>query len=893
MVEVIITRTEKPKKDSYIGETPSDVYYRKKKEELEKNNIPTNLTGSQNVSVTDKEGNIDLEAVNARREELAQQQQINQPKPKSTVQGIEKATVYTRPGDEGLYMKLEDYQALGQEKAKEKAKEDIIKNRLVAMPEAKPKETINVQKAQEQPQTQPTNQPAQKMFGGGSITAGKPRGFFDPVKSFIISGSRAFMGSEDTGQTLRTGTPEDTAGALAGVVGSIWAGSRIGTSKVTQKAVSATAPTAEIVAKTLMPGKTALKVTGGLVASDIALYPIAQANPEFKESFYNPYLQVQLGAGTLYAGGKVLKAGVAGVKSIPAVSSAISKVSATDMGKKAINIYSKTYTLPTGFKPGIVVAPVATALNLGVGVGTYYGTTGVLSLTAGRKESRESNEKIKELASEGYSRALGTYGGEEDYRQRLEKYYESGGMPKAEARDRANAIIGSSPENPYMTQTAQEKQDIESLKPKGGFFSTNTLFSGIYQYIDVGRIAQRQKEVFGMANPFYNEKVTGAELRAGYEYAESKGYSQAETNKLIKDIQKELNTRDVGLTASNLAINTYSEVLGQTLIYPKVFKQAEGQAIKSTLSGRFKLAYIGLNTAALGYAEGASTEATRQIAFGEKINPKKINEIGLYGLGSSVAIQSALFATTPIKAKETGKLQKGILIGSYVVDMPYELAGDIAAEKLVIPQIQKRFNVEFDRPVFVKGADTETIMFGVAKGKQTIVPRFRTMTSTNIMNQGKTETNILQDIDSKSKINAAQNKIQNNIINNINARTNINPFTQTPVQPTDDTPSKPNNKTGTNIFSQNYINTGTQTQTQANTFTNIVTSVPMFRIPPPMPLMLPTIGDSGMGGLTGKERKKYLNELEVGRNLINNLVGIKLYPKSNKPKSKKSSRKRK
>lgn len=730
------------------------------------------------------------------------------------------------------------------------------------------------------PTAQKEQSKTSKEFGGISITQAPKKPFYSPVTTFLSETANAFISpSAETGEKLRTGTPSQKVAGLLGTVGFIYSAGAFAETKAAKTTINVGSK----IIKAITPGKTALKVAGVAAASDVALYPIAKTNPTFKQNVYQPYVNLQIASAELYLGAKTGRAIFKEVAAIPAfqnIGKALGGTKLIGAGEKVVG--ATTFTAKVGKIP-FTISPLVTGAELGAGLATYKGIYAAQDYLY-KPRSNTEKQTIRELAALGYAGSISRYGGQEEYRNKLEDFYKKQGLSSTQAESKVNNIFSATAQNPFVVENESEKAAIDQLRPSSNV--VNGLNQFLYMQFDFLRLSGRSEKIFGYSNPLYQASQKKAELRPAYDYARKKGFTAAKTEALIADVEAEMTRRDISLSASNLAINTYSEVVGQTVIYPTVFKEARKLKIKSGLKGRTTLAVIGLNTAPLGFVEGATQETTRQIAFGENRDYKRILEMGTLGAGSSVAIQSALFATTPIKAKQTGKLQKVILYGSYVADAPYEFLGDVTAEKMAIPALQRLRGAEFERPVFIRRPD-ESLIFGLAKGEQPVIPRFRTLTGTNILSgvQSQTQTQTQSQTQAKARtqqqtrtqnrINQLQTKISNNIGTQIFSQVEIPTQPQQPTQT--DTQTQPN--IYQNIFAE------TPAQTQAQVFSNIPVSTPIFRIPPPIPLGLPTY--EGGGSISGKERRAYLNELERGRQLINNLVGMPLYKKPIKTKTKK------
>jgi hypothetical protein len=237
----------------------------------------------------------------------------------------------------------------------------------------------------------PPVQPSQKQFGGVSISAAPKPQWYDTPKRFISASWESFWNpSEQTGETLRTGNPEQVAGALFGVVGSVYGSSKTAASKAGTTIGSKALQFLSV----LKPGKTALKVGAGLIASDIALYPFAQQSEQGKQ-LYGTYTNLQLAGAELYFTAKVGKAAYSNIASAPAVQNIAKGLSASKAGKKALDIFTYTKTINVG-KQAFAIAPFATAANVGLGIGTYNAAYGAYNIFA-QPESKVDKKEIKRL----------------------------------------------------------------------------------------------------------------------------------------------------------------------------------------------------------------------------------------------------------------------------------------------------------------------------------------------------------------------------------------------------------------------------------------------------------------------------------------------------------------
>lgn len=321
-------------------------------------------------------------------------------------------------------------------------------------------------------------------------------------------------------------------------------------------------------------------------------------------------------------------------------------------------------------------------------------------------------------------------------------------------------------------------------------------------------------------------------------------------------------------SAGLLGISKTAEKIGRQNI-ARVFKSQRGKKIaKDAITGNlFKKTFFPIAKA--GVAEGVAGEVTQQQIRNEDLNIAKIGIFGAAGGLSAGLIGGGIAALRPTKIKTS----KAIEFGANVLD-PFEKPGDL------LQSASERITGRIPVPTLTPGEN----FFTVGTTTQT-----KTKTKTKRKSKTKTKTRTPTQINLEA------------IVGTFNPTpTPTTPGTPTPtipVNPLIDIPTNTDTPVPTNPFIPEQTQAPTQTpvQTPTNTFLpsiNIPTVTPLPRLPPPVPLQFGA--GSGGGGTTVGKGSKFLNELEISKNLFGELTGgIFNAPKKKKKRKKKKSKRRK
>jgi hypothetical protein len=405
-------------------------------------------------------------------------------------------------------------------------------------------------------------------------------------------------------------------------------------------------------------------------------------------------------------------------------------------------------------------------------------------------------------------------------------------------------------------------------------------------------------------------------LKAAEETLKSQGYSGAELTKRLDYVKKDRLRHSMAELGGLMAAGIAGEAGGQTAIASSYAKREfKGELLKAaTKSQKVGIFFkeggkAAILTAPAGFTEGAVQERTKQLARQQKTDFKEIIKQGGWGGLSSGAFNVPI-SGGQIVAKP---ISKGAAIAGNVLDVSEwftDKAFDVGNRALetrfarawtrqpVIKTVAKNvysFGTQAPEPFFrktkvitpsfsfgattkQKGSIAEQLNLGVSSGGSQSLNK----AGANFQFGYNPISDTSQDIFGSTRgrgrtptINIAES------ISKAMSKTKEEGISRVPVdsKTTDKTFADSISKINNNV--NNYINNPSYDITESQTSTNIFTAtptqsraltmVPVWRISPPMPLLFPA-GDFGTGSKRGRG-KKYINELEIGKQVLNEMLG--------------------
>jgi len=410
---------------------------------------------------------------------------------------------------------------------------------------------------------------------------------------------------------------------------------------------------------------------------------------------------------------------------------------------------------------------------------------------------------------------------------------------------------------------------------------------------------------------------------------EQQGYTGAALDKRVSVAVGELYAGQIGEGAGFLSISRSSEKIGRGLIagsFETAAAKGELATTKNIGVNLFKKA--GTSIAAAGVIEGAGGEVVQERSRYEPLKPSKIALMGGFG-GASAGLIGGTIAATSVNRPV---ISKTLEVAAKISD-PFEQPGD-TLQNLAEAGQKRFWNINAPKPqIFTATDPSKVIGFGTGKkpviespgkvyafspsGLSTPVNTPATQKATSF---GSTSSRVGTPSVPPFSFNMPSNTITQNPLgvssrsssrggstpssvfvgSNVNplvpvstvtnqpsyrvptllpnANIPSNPFTSIPttpnnnipVNPFTNVPTTPTSNVPTNPMTTIPINPMTTVPVNPFTTINIPTTVPVGRIPPPMPL---SFGDLfGGGNSYGGKRKVYINELAASSNLLDNLM---------------------
>lgn len=334
--------------------------------------------------------------------------------------------------------------------------------------------------------------------------------------------------------------------------------------------------------------------------------------------------------------------------------------------------------------------------------------------------------------------------------------------------------------------------------------------------------------------------------RGTYNYLLSQGMTEPEAAKYLDAARTQYRGRGITELVGLLNISRFSERFGRketALAFERFALPIERKGAGVEV---FKKAFFPIGRA--GFIEGSISELQQQSARGQKTDLKTAAITGGFGFGTAGLLGGAI-AGTAINKKG---VSAGLQTFSYLSD-PFEFAGDKVADAQEA-LLKKVFKTKVITPTISITGETEKVTLGSNRVKSSIPTP--AAVATNIFNVVNTNV-FAPTATAVTTLTEQFVPIGLPVGTPVPVPTN----TGTPVP----TPINPNTNTNTNI----NTNIGTPVPVPVNI--NIPTPTPQMRLPPPILPAFPAPSGLGLGTRTGK-RKKFVNELQAGANLLKGLL---------------------
>lgn len=430
----------------------------------------------------------------------------------------------------------------------------------------------------------------------------------------------------------------------------------------------------------------------------------------------------------------------------------------------------------------------------------------------------------------------------------------------------------------------------------------------------------------------FKEKVTAQ--------FQQQGYTGAELDKRVNVAMGELYAGQIGEGAGFLSISRSSEKIGRGLIAGSFEKAAvKGETATTKTVGMTLFKKTAPSIAAAGVVEGVGGELVQERSRQQTLSGQQLALMGVFG-GASAGLIGGTIAATSVRRPVVSKTIETAAYLSDPFEKPGDVLQNIAeygqkkfyGTEAPKPQIFTAINpndiINFGTTggkAPTKETPGKVYSFGIPKGVSTPTGTpTTTQTPASTMTKGTAEGRIGTPPVPPYNFNLPSNSV---IMTPLGTPTqtrraggggggsvtpvqifqpvgtpvqqpsyrvpslmpNFNipntPFTPVPTQPRNNIPTNPftsvpntpTNNIPVNPFTNVPVNPLTTVPVNPFTAINIPTTVPVGRIPPPMPL---SFGDLFGGGASyGGKRKVYINELAAGSNLLNNIMtGNKLQP---------------
>ena len=431
-----------------------------------------------------------------------------------------------------------------------------------------------------------------------------------------------------------------------------------------------------------------------------------------------------------------------------------------------------------------------------------------------------------------------------------------------------------------LTETPAERR----ARQAGALKNFNSYLDESFGKITVEGDGFKEKATSAATNTNFRSLASGVTLLAGskedFEKAArtelaSRGFKGEELEAAVKLLKRERTTRGITEIFQLLNISRLSERFGTGEVVRKLAKTS-GEKVAAKGAGWNLAGKVFFPISRAGAFEGLTSELVNQDTRMQERNWMQVFGMAAFGSVTAGVLGSAI-AGTMVNKRITSK---GLLMLGYLGD-PYEWPGDVLSE-LQGKALKKAgiFETEavIKRPmvkgeVFSFGVSSEE--FGGSKGKGESAGRetFSLNVPSIISTTVDVPFNVPTTITTKTSTQTTKTtKTPTNVWIELTGTTPIPTDTPTPTKTTEEQP----------------IPTETTVTTPTNIFTSVPVVTPLFRIPPPMPFVLPSMGTQ-KGKASGS--KKYLNELEAGFSVLMASVGkpVKIIDKKTKSEAAKKA----
>ena len=371
-----------------------------------------------------------------------------------------------------------------------------------------------------------------------------------------------------------------------------------------------------------------------------------------------------------------------------------------------------------------------------------------------------------------------------------------------------------------------------------------------------------------------------AELKKQFE---AEGLSPEQTNILVDAAMTERAGMEAGDLVGKVGAATSGEIFGR-FGATKAFKNVAGKVVTKDKVNyeTTKLMFKPLFKAGM-VEQTAETLSEQLVRDDQKVDAKELAIMSVVGGASAGTLGNLPIL---LRGSAKGDVAKAAL---YIAD-PYEITGDVGAT--AAQQFKKRvLKQDIEEPaIFSPNVKSDLAMFGTTidgSGRTTTkdpyvdvtgrksgrgkgsnmptIPIVPVVQNNNIVEtspQVPTGALIPSIVQDNSIIQSSQETIKDPIPNPDSNILNINP-----VVNIIDVPNTYYNYTETRsdvgVFNSTNI---------MNLKSNVPVMTPLLRVPPPLPLMVPSSGGGGRG--SSNKRKKYLDEVVLGGNILKSFLGV-------------------
>lgn len=383
-------------------------------------------------------------------------------------------------------------------------------------------------------------------------------------------------------------------------------------------------------------------------------------------------------------------------------------------------------------------------------------------------------------------------------------------------------------------------------------------------------------------NPFFSDQKDVYEQTIRDQF-KAQGYSGKRLDSAVAAAKRQRRAAEVGEATSLLEISRSAERIGRRGV-ADAFAKSAGKPIDEKKIGSKIFKKVFGPIAAAGVVEGTSQEVAQSFSRERDLEAKRIAIAGGIGGLTAGTIGGVIGATRPKRPV----LSKTIEVGTFITD-PFEKPGDLAQDAVELAS-RRLFGKTTRVPVISMSPPDKVANFGV--GTQTFnSKKSRGRKGGKGKGRGKPSKVMSFDVATKAPI-----PVGIPLPNIFGSPTNVpKPPTTVKVvgkRPTPvPTPVLPNiPDVGVPTPPQVPISPNVPVNTNIPIGIPIPTRTPQPLVPPPAPLGFGT--GFGFGAGKGKKRRRVVNELQAGFDLLGKLGVVGAAPKRKKRVSRKKSKKR-